>query len=312
MRTDHWILKAALQKAFSALPGGQVMNALFQRYVTRSLDMDGIRFEEVLRQCRKHFESYFAVHGNSEPGFAVLELGTGWYPIIPVGLYLCGASKVTTLDIRPLLSLDKIRKTLGLFCQSARQGSLGQLLPWADETRIQALANIAQRADSLTAHGILGTMGIESIVQDARNLGMESGSIDFIFSNVTLQYIPNDVLLGIFAEFRRVARPRAIMSHHIYMGDELAHFDHSITEYNFLRFSGRVWRLVNNSLIDRNRLRLSDYRRIHSSSGWVIRAEDTTYGSAADLQKVPLAREFRTYSRQDLLALRTWLVSSYS
>jgi hypothetical protein len=147
---------------------------------------------------------------------------------------------------------------------------------------------------------------------DARKVNLGSGSIDLIFSNTALQHIPSDVLTDIFAEFRRVATPRAVMSHHIFMGDLLAHFDRSITEYNFLRFSKRVWRLIDNSLVSCNRLRLSDYRRLHTRSGWVIRAEDTIYGSTDDLQKIPLAREFQTYSGQDLLALRTWLVSSYS
>jgi len=38
--------------------------------------------------------------------------------------------------------------------------------------------------------------------------------------------------------------------------------------------------------------------------------EDTLYGSRGDLRKVPLAKEFQGYSEQDLLAVRTWLVSS--
>lgn len=312
LRSRHWVLKAALQKAFSVLPGGEKGNSLFQRYFTGSSELDYAGFEERLPQCRKHLENYFAARGNSEPGFAAFEVGTGSYPIIPIGLYLCGASKVITLDIRRFLSLDRIRKTLRFFCQSAAQRSLAGVLPWADKTRIQTLQSVAQRADLLTVHEILRTMGINPIIGDAGKVDLGSGSTDFIFSNITLQHIPRDVLPGIFAEFRRVAAPRAVMSHHIYMGDVLAHFDHSITEYNFLRFSGPLWRLIDNSLVHQNRLRLSDYRCIHTSSGWVIRAEDTTYGSTDDLQKVPLAREFQTYSRQDLLALRTWLVSSNS
>lgn len=308
--TNRWILKAATQKGLSVLPGGEVMNAFLQSHVTKSLELDEVHFSETLRQCRRHLENFFSVRGNCEPGFTVFEVGTGWYPIISVGLYLCGAAKVTTLDIRPLATLDRIREIFQFFSQSASDGSLLRILPWANETRIRVLQTLARRPDLPALKETLGTIGIDPILGDARQVDLETGSIDFIFSNTTLQVIPSDLLPGFFAEFRRLASPQAVMCHHMGLGDGYALIDPSITWFNFLRYSNRAWKLIDNSLVHNNRLRVSDYRGLHQESGWLIGAEDTTYGCVDDLEKVPLAKEFQAYSTKDLLALRTWLVST--
>ena len=76
-----------------------------------------------------------------------------------------------------------------------------------------------------------------------------------------------------------------------------------------MRFSRAQWKLIDNSLKPHSRLLLSDYRRIHQKTGWTIRLEDAIYGSLEDLRKVPLAKEFQGYSKNDLLAVRSWLAS---
>ena len=36
-------------------------------------------------------QAFWSLHSPA-PGFTAYELGTGWFPIIPIGLYLCGAA----------------------------------------------------------------------------------------------------------------------------------------------------------------------------------------------------------------------------
>ena len=127
-----------------------------------------------------------------------------------------------------------------------------------------------------------------------------------------LQYIGENELLAILAEFERLAAPGAVMCHHMYLGDQNAYSDPSITPFNFLRFSDAAWRLLDSPLRLQNRFRISDYRRIHQKTGWVIQSEENTQGSLDDLRKIPLARKFRQSSEEDLLTLRSVIVSRVS
>jgi hypothetical protein len=55
-----------------------------------------------------------------------LEIGTGPWPIVPIGLYLLGASEIWTSDIVPLLQRDTLRRTIELFCEFRNEGFLGE------------------------------------------------------------------------------------------------------------------------------------------------------------------------------------------
>jgi hypothetical protein len=273
-------------------------------------DLNENDFHMTLDKCRKHLENYIAIAGNSHREFSVFELGTGWYPIIPIGMYLCGASRIWTLDIRPFLTTQRVHISLQRFCESAEQRSLACMLPWVDEARLRCIKELEQQADGLPLEEMLKEMEIYRMVGDARKVKLPPNSIDLFFSNSVLQHIREDILEGIFTEFRRLAAGRAVMSHYIYLGDPFFGFDPTITIFNFLRFSGPVWKLIDNPLKPHSRLLVPDYRRIHGDTGWGIQAEENISESLEELRKVPLAKDFQGYSEQDLLVVRSWLTSS--
>ena len=126
---------------------------------------------------------------------------------------------------------------------------------------------------------------------------------------MALEYIPYGTLETMLRELRRVVAARGVMSHEIDLADQYAAFDNSITKFNFLRFSDRMWRLIKNPLIPLNRLRISDYRELLARARFEIIEEDLTRGTAAELSSVPLAPRFRAYSEQDLLVTRAWIVA---
>ncbi len=305
----HWMLKATVQGGLSLLPKAHSWNRLFQKYVTRSLEMNAAIYEHKLRYCRKHIENFLVGRQNRGGSFSVLELGTGWFPIVPLGFYVCGASGIWTFDVVPLLHADGVTAIMNLFVQYAATGQLFTILPWAQEQRVAELRRILRRS-GLSATKTLEQVGIYARVCDTRDTGLEPSSIDLLVSNNTLHLIPEHVLYETFAEFRRVASANAVMSHHINMGDQYATFDRSITPYNFLKYSSFVWRLFNNSLHDQNRLRLSDYRRIHQLARFEILWEENEKGSPKDLERIRIAKEFHRYSKEELLVVITWMVST--
>ena len=279
-----WLLKAAVQGAISPLPGRDRLNHLLQRHITGSVALTDEMFERKLAQCERHLESYRAQRGTL-PGH-VLELGTGWYPIVPIGMIRAGVDRVTTVDVNPLCDLSRSRAALEMFGPELH----------ADP----AATNAAE---------LLNPLGIRVLVRDVRDCGLDPESVDLFVSNNTFEHIPPPVLREILAEFRRLASPGAVMDHFIDMSDHYAHFDRSITEFNYLRYSDRRWRLFNNRLQYQSRLRISDYRRLTQGAGFRIVAEDGERGPLEALESITLDSRFRHYSEQDLAVLRCWLTA---
>jgi hypothetical protein len=302
-----WLLKAGVQGAISLVPGRHRLNALLQRHVTRSLTLSEAVFEAKLAQCSHHLARFRDLRGSGSPPTAVLEVGTGWYPIVPIGLALAGADEVTTVDVSPLTDADRTRRTLELYATWLRAGRLA--LPGMDAARAQRALGRAREADTASARELLAHLGVRALVGDARATRLPDATIDLIVSNNTFEHIPPAVLPAVMAELRRVAAPGAVMDHFIDISDHYAHFDHSLTEFNYLRYPPRVWRLFNNRLQYQSRLREPDYRRLFEAAGFRVVAQESERGAPKELAAIPLAPQFRHYAHDDLLVLRTWITA---
>ncbi len=305
----RWLLKSAVQRFVSLLPGSQHWNELFQERVTKSLGLSAGLFESVIERCQMHWENFLAARPSHPGAFTAVELGTGWYPIVPVGLFLCGASELWTFDIAPLLKPERLERMLQFFCEYADRGDLKKILPAVRAERFPALRDALARVKTETPREVLERLGIHAINRDARHTGLPARSIDFFFSTSVLEYVPRAMMADIFAEFFRLASPSAAMSHFINLRDQYWNFDKSITPFNHLKFSSRVWRWLDSPLIPQTRLRVSDYRAALVEAGFEIVKETTASGSASDLEKVRLASEFQHYSKSDLLVLTAWFAA---
>lgn len=305
-----WLLKAAVQGAISALPASDRLNYLLQRHVTGSVVLSDEVFERKVAQCRRHLQSFQTARAGAGLPASALELGTGWYPVVPVGMALAGVGRVVTVDVSSLLSPERTRRVLSAYATLLRSGSAEKLLPAIDAERAAAVtAAAAGDGAAESTDRLLAPLGIQVLIGDARASGLPAGSVDLFVSNNTFEHIAPRVLSQIVTEFRRLAAPGAVMDHFVDMSDHYAHFDRSITEFNYLRYSDRAWRLFNNRLQYQNRLRIPDYRRILEAGGFSIVAEDGEPGPADALARVELAPRFRRYTVEELLTLRVWLTA---
>ena len=156
---------------------------------------------------------------------------------------------------------------------------------------------------------LLKRLNIHYQIRNAAQSGLPPQSVDLIVSDVVLEYISLERLSEIFHEFRRIAAAEAVMSHSISLDDQYSHFDRRISQFNFLRFSDRLWSWLNNPIIPLNRLRISDYRRLFNETGFQIVDEMSRRGDPAELARVPLAERFRGYPIDDLLVTYTRLAA---
>jgi hypothetical protein len=308
----HWLIKAAVQRGISLLPKSHVWNELLQEHVTKSIELTPDRFNERLDFCRRHVENLIELGPKSQAGFRVLEIGTGWQPIVPIGLYLCGATEVHTFDIAPHLSAGRLRKLLEKFGEYAHSGELRKRLPQILPECMEKLQQLTEKFLDESPYRLLEKIGVHARVRDAQHTGLEPGTVDLIVSTGVLEYIPVPVLKNVLAETARVAAPGAVTSHYLNLIDQYSYFDSSIGPLNFLKFADSRWKIYNSPLTWLNRLRISDYRRMFADAGFPLAKEINTLGSEIDLNRIRLAPEFQNYSKPDLLVLTSFIAGKFT
>jgi len=302
----QWILKAIIQKAISCLPFRHRINHLFQMYVTKGVRLTEDYLEDRFIHFQKH-AGFFSEAGNDPKGRHVLELGTGWYPIVPLCFFLSGASRITTVDLTRFLTTRKLKQAIVSLIQTEEQGGLGKYLrPLPD--RWATLSSIAGQPD-ISLEEMLEALNIHYLVADARALPLEGGAVDLIVSNNTFEHIYPEILEEILLEFQRILRPSGMMSHFIDMSDHFAHLDPSITIYNFLRFSEAQWCFIDNGIQPQNRWRINHYRQLYAKLGIEMIKEENRPGDVAALRTVPVHSDFSGIPENDLAISHSYFVS---
>lgn len=305
----RWILKAIVQKTISWLPGSHSINFLFQKYVTKGVQLSDDYFYDRLEHARSHlqfFQQYAHASFNK-----TLELGTGWYPVVPISMFLNGAKEIHTLDISPLCNHERLMTTLMKFKEAHVLGKLQEYyVPQAD--RLQVLLELVDQGHGLSFEAILDRLGLRYLVIDARQTGLPAGSMSLVHSNNTFEHVHAPILEGILEEFQRVVHPEGIQSHFIDLSDHFAHFDHSITIYNYLRFSRKAWQWIDNEVQPQNRLRWKDYLAIYSKLHIPVIESKVRNGDERALSTVPVHAEYSGYSSAELAISHGYVVSGKS
>ena len=306
---SSWILKTALQHIIGRLPKNYYWNGLFQKYITKGYYPRREVFEGKLRYCRQHLDYYNTFSLNPKSSFKAMELGTGSWPIVPIGLYLCGAEEIWTYDLVPVLRRDILKQVLLFFNEFSETGELEKILKTIKPERVSKLKQLLEKVDSFLPSEIFAKLNIHLLIGDARNTKLPNQSIDLVFSTQVLEHINAEVLTGLLSEFKRVSNDDAVMIHYIGLIDQFSSFDKSITPYNFYKYPDTQWRFFNNPIISQSRLRLPDFRSLLKQTEWDIVDEDNLPGSLDELMKVKLDPKFQKYSNEDLLPFFSWLVA---
>ncbi len=289
-----WIMKAIIQKTISYLPFSNNINYLFQKFVTKGVYLTDEYFYDRLEHAKVHLNSYKKYSGKNIPD-VTLEIGTGWYPVVPVAFFLSGTKKTYSVDISFLTSKERIRTTLEMYIVSEKEKKLTTYINILPE-RFSVLEEILKNINSLSLQQILEKLNIVYLIDDAGKLDLPDQSIDLINSNNTFEHIYPTFLIPILKEFKRVVkRNHGIMSHFIDMSDHFAHFDKTINIYNFLRFSDKQWKLIDNSIQPQSRLRIYDYRKIYSDLNIPINEESFREGNIIELQSIKTDEKYRNH-----------------
>ncbi|PPK85664.1 methyltransferase family protein [Neolewinella xylanilytica] len=304
-----WILKAAVQKTISFLPAKERINFFFQKHVTRGVKLSDQHLEYKLDAARDHIRYYETYGAIPRDVTTVLELGTGWYPIVPLMLFLAGFDRIVSIDIRKWTSKERQLVSIGRVLHYLDEGRLAAYLDRIVPERVHTLRGILASPEAFSEEAINELIQLSPRIMDATALDFPDHCFDFICSNNTFEHIYEPVLRKILLEFKRVLKGDGVMSHFIDLSDHFAHLDHSITIYNFLRFDAWQWRLIDNDIQPQNRLRWRDYRKLYHSIGMPIREESYLAGNVAAVRSARLSAEYAAYTPEELAISHGFLVS---
>jgi hypothetical protein len=307
----RWIVKAVVQKGISWLPGAQRVNYLFQDRITKGTRLHDTYVGQQFDWVALHVGA-LRRHGGTLRGARVVELGSGWFPFVPLSLMVGGADLVSMVDLEDLGRPELLLRTMDAVIAAAGDGRLaaatGEVMDDRVDRLVDARDRLAGGADRL---GVLDSLGVQVRPGDARRLELAEPP-DLICSNTVLEHIPPPILEGILARFRDVAVPGTVMSHLVDLCDHYAYFDADASVYQFLRFSDRAWGLIDNSLQPMNRLRASEYRAMYERLGIPVTEEHLTADDPLQLVGEPLAPRFKAMDPADVACTRTWLVTRFA
>lgn len=226
----------------------------------------------------------------------LLEMGSGWMPVIPLLFHLAGHERIILTDLERLMDetgiaaakvaignrLDTIAPRLGLTVEAARD-RLEQ--PFRPDYRApwNPTSSVADEADIL-------------------------------ISRCVFEHVPPAALHACLREFSRIVRPGGYMCHIVDNSDHWQHIHHSRSRIEFLtwREGGLVERFARlNQYGYNNRLRHGDYLAMFRELGWntVIERGQPDPSALRDLGRLNLAPPFKGRDHADLAVLESLFVA---
>ena len=294
-----WRIKGCIQGVLSRVPAGTAINDALQKLLGGRTD-EGRHIDSKFRDDWLVLMDMLRGLGFSVRDRELMEIGTGWLPVLPLCFALAGARRIHTFDLhRHLRShavpalLGHLERHLGALAQACQQpeGEIRQRHAWllaagdGDGDQILERAGVVYHSPA-----------------DATSTGFADAAVSLVFSNSVLEHVPTAVLSPMMRESSRILTTDGLALHSVNCGDHYAYFDRSISPIHYLRFDERQWRRWNNDILFQNRLRPTDFTSVVQGEGLVLVAQIQTLRAdlMAQFDTMPIAAEFQRYSREDL------------
>jgi SAM-dependent methyltransferase len=295
-----WPTKARIQKLLSSIPLGDQLYFIGQQYVGgfRQFDISskvgqGTRILESLSEC-----------GGGLNDCSVLEIGTGWAPIIPFLFWLCGQKECHTFDISALLKkslvLRSARQLASYFAKGEIVLTKGGKFKILHDRQMALARTLGQTRDGKELLELCHVF--YHAPHNPSSTGLDDQSVDLIFSNTVMQHVKPLDISRILNESHRILKPGGLMIHLIDMSDNFSHADPSITSINFLQFSEEYFQRFNSSFLFQNRWRASRWHEVIRAHGFeIVSWQPQIDGRALEaLPTIQLDIEFSALSPTDI------------
>lgn len=258
-----WQLKALAQGALARIPGGlRLKNAVGHR-LRKARPVDA-QVESMLRNYERPLR---VLLDSGVQGLDVVEVGTGWMPVVPLLLSLGGARSIYTCDHLRHIAWPQwtqvvaaLRATSGTWRTWPGLGTGGAL------DRLSAIEAATNLDEGLAAAALR-----YDAPADATRLPQGPQSADLHFSYSVVENMPVPVFIGSLAEARRVLRPGGRLSFVAGCSDPCRTFDASLSRVHYLRYEDWYWNaLTSNPFSYNNRLRAPEFVQYVEAAGFRV------------------------------------------
>lgn len=213
----------------------------------------------------------------------ILEIGTGWYPLMPYYLVYHGKAKqVLTYDVNWHLSVKNIESTNKLFREFYCENKTNVVDPKILDNRIVYFHN----------------SDIDRI---------DISKIEIVYSRFVLEHVSKNDLIKIHNELKLKLPAGSLIIHFISPSDHRAYNDHNLSLYDFLKYSESEWNEIQTRFDFHNRLRKNEYIQIFQNVGLEIvhfgyTIPDKNSKSYQLFKKLNLNEDYKNLSEDELLA----------
>lgn len=295
-----WQIDCAIGAAKSVVPFQDQLRAAKHRVRAPRLHAG---HDLVIQGALGHAEA-LTKSGTPLAGKEVLEIGSGWFPILPIVLRLAGARRVYLTDAYRLLTIRTLQLALD-HVQARRE-------PIAAGLGLEAhdVERFVQQARGLALDPALARLGLTYIAPFETSRGMPP--VDVVISHTVLEHIPPETIRTIFSDVGRGLREGGVMIHGVDNTDHRSHKDPRLGPFDFLRYGDGVWRWLCLHPQDyTNRLRHSDYLQMAQACGFEVLYEHRHLDASLmrHVESLPLAERFRDRPVEDLATSWTQFVA---
>jgi SAM-dependent methyltransferase len=299
----RWQAKCVIDSAKAVLPFQAKLRRLKDRIspYQPNLDQDMYTIAQGLRQV-EWVSGFLPIKGAS-----VLEIGSGWQPMIPLLYSLSGASQVFLTDLNVLLRPDTFTAALHSL-RTQRRVILDGL-----KIDPEVLDHALREDPGTSMEDRLKEMHLVYMAPcDCRKLDFSAASLDVVTSRACLEHIPPGVIQDIFQESYRMLKPGGVACHSVDHSDHWEHNDKSLSRVNFLKYSDSFFRWTYiHSLNYQNRLRHPEYIEMLHKAGFRLVREEHKVDEASlrCLPQMRLQERFRKFSNEDLATIDSLLLA---
>ncbi len=236
----------------------------------------------------------------------VIEIGSGWQPILPLLYALAGTREFIMTDLKRLCHAATFSATANSVLHRRPLIARQLNIPDAAFERLAA----PQAQESLEQS--LQRLSIRYLAPcDFRETQFPANSVDAVVSRSVLEHIPPEIVGEIFREAERMLRPGGVMCHFIDNSDHWEHGDKRLSRVNFLRFSDRSFRWMQSDGLYQNRLRHPQYAELLRDAGFRPHREERIVDpkSVSALDSLPVAPRFQCFSKEDLAAVDSYFLA---
>jgi hypothetical protein len=184
-----------------------------------------------------------------------VEIGTGWYPVVPVLLIKEFRNlEIFSYDLRKLMSVSNLVETISV---------------------LRAKDEMGHNSFSYKCGVDLTSYRFNEIKYNEKRV--------FFFSKATLQHVPKSVITEIHKNLIQQF-PSHTIYHLVNCNDHRQHTDKSLSKYEFLKYDEGSWKKRHANFDFHNRMRAAEYETLFTDLGYQIINFTYDKPSALDLK----------------------------